>query len=157
MLGKKDPPLLPCPRTHWACHWECCITGTQVLLLLGAAGMQQVQDQDSCHTPGHSSMQDCLTSTTLLCGGSLLAENSSSALPPASVPGLFSESFGDHGAFSTTTFTLPRGQQVWSQELPGMDAAAAQCLAHQNSWLIPVPQTRSLGHPQQPYTHCNCW
>lgn len=66
-------------------------------------------------------------------------------------PELFLECFGDHGAFSTTTVTLPRTADMEPGAARHRPSSSPVLLAHQeSSWLIPVPQTRSLGHPRSP-------
>lgn len=86
--------------------------------------------------------------TTLLCGGSLLADNCPSALPPASVPWAVLRILWGPWSF------LHNHLSPHCLGAAGMEPAPAQCLAHQeSSWLIAISQTRSLGHPQHPL-HC---
>lgn len=93
-------------------------------------------------------MQDCLTAQLCSLGTHYLQRIAPqlSFLPVFS--GLLSESFGDHGAFSSTTFTLlkdsrrgARSCQAWTQLQPNAwltRRAAGQLQSHkQGHWATP--------------------
>lgn len=77
--------LLPWPRARW----ECCIPGMGSSCCLELLGCSRHRTQPACTAQGTASPQPCSLGLTA-------AENSPSALPPASVPWLFSGAFEDH-------------------------------------------------------------
>lgn len=108
-----------------ACHCECCIAGMQVAPAAWSCWEAVGTGPGLLSHSRAQHMQDCLTSTILLHGGSLLQRTALQLSLLSACPGLFSESFGEHGAFFTTTFTLPRdckrgarSCQPWTQLQP---------------------------------------